>query len=254
MTRVRRTGPIAVALLVAAALSGCTSAAATSATSSTATISTAHWPTAGLYSTGKDATELSVPSGARTLHVDFSCTSGLYAVSPAIGMDTRSGMCGGAQAFDFDVAKAPAGSKLRVDFTVPDDTRFVAGLRFSPRPFSPDPTTRRQCAALSSVTEAYSNADQAVDHGDATAAQWVDRTAAAKGDLAKLAAAAKAGPSAGLLGPVIRQLNSWLSGPGDHPGGFVHAPLGDFTAAQSLAGQICSANGTPITVHASYGG
>jgi hypothetical protein len=169
-------------------------------------------------------------------------------------MDTRSGMCGGAQSFDFDVAAAAPGTKLRIDITTPDDTRFVADLRFSPQPFSPDPTTRRQCASLSSITEGYSNADQAVDRGDATAAQWVNKTATAKGDLAKLAATAKAGTNAGLLGPVIQQLNAWLSGGGDHPGGLSHAPLGDFTAAESLAGQICEANGTPIVVHSSYGG
>jgi hypothetical protein len=49
-------------------------------------------------------------------------------------------------------------------------------------------------------------------------------------------------------------VNAWLSGAGDHPGGYIHAPLGDFTAAESLAGQICEANGTPITVHGAYGG
>src|SRR4051812_8986787 len=173
MTKVRWAAPIVVAALLTTALVGCTSAGGPKSTRSTPTVVTAQWPTAGLYSTGPDATELTVPQGARTLHVDFSCTYGLYSVSPAIGMDIRSGMCGGAQAFDFDVSTASPGSKLRIDVTTPADTRFVADLHFSPRPFSPDPTTRRQCASLSSITEAYSNADQAVDHGDATAAQWV---------------------------------------------------------------------------------
>lgn len=254
MALVRWVTSISVVALMTAALVGCTTVGGSTPPTATATVSTAQWPSAELYSTGRDASELTVPRGARTLHVDFSCTYGLYAVSPAIGMDTRSGMCGGSQSFDFDVAKAAPGTRLRVDLTVPADTRFVADLHFSPHPFSPNPTTRGQCASLSSITEAYSNADQAVDHGDATAAQWADKTATAKRDLAKLAAVAKAGPSAGLLGPVVQELNAWLAGAGDHPGGFVHAPLGDFTAADSLAGQICAANGTPITVNSSYGG
>ena len=249
-----RIAHLAVVALMAAGLVGCTTVSGSTSPTASATVSTVKWPSAELYSTGRDASELTVPRGAGTLHVDFSCTYGLYAVSPAIGMDTRSGMCGGSQSFDFDVTKAAPGTRLRVDITVPADSRFVADLRFSPHPFSPEPTTRRQCAALSSITEAYSNADQAVDHGDATALQWADKTATAKHDLAKLAAAAKANPSAGLLGPVVQELNAWLAGAGDHPGGFVHAPLGDFTAADSLAGQICEGNGTPITVNSSYGG
>ncbi|MEN2742108.1 hypothetical protein ABCS02_30365 [Microbacterium sp. X-17] len=46
----------------------------------------------------------------------------------------------------------------------------------------------------------------------------------------------------------------WLAGAGDHPGGTLHAPPGDYTAAVSLVGQICEANGTGIVIHSKYGG
>jgi len=255
MTRSLRVGLAAAALLVMAGLTACTGGNAPERSAApTPTIATAHWSTAGLYSTGRDATTVTMPRGARTLHVDFSCTSGLYEVAPAMGMDSRSGMCGGAQSFDFDVAKTAPGTRIEVDFLVPADTRFVANIRFSPEAFAPDPVTRTQCASLSSITEAYQNADEAVDHGDATTAQWMQKTATAEADLTELAAKDKSGPSTGLLGPVIQQLAAWLTGPGNHPGGLMHAPLGDFTAAHALAAQICSANGTPITIRSSYGG
>lgn len=250
----RWTTTVAVAAIAAAALSGCT-AAGSASTSTPTPVSTADWPTAQLYHEGPATAELVVPTGAKSLHVDFSCTGGLYTVSPATGIDSRSGMCGGAQSFDFDVTAVAPGTHLRVDISVPADSRLTADLRYSTRTFAPDRTTRTQCAALSSITEAYTNADAGHDAGDVTDAQWSEQTAKAKTDLTALAATARAHPEkAGLLGPVIPQLAEWLTGNGDHPGGFAHAPLGDFTAADALVGQIYSANGTPIVVNAKYGG
>lgn len=262
MTRIRRARPaipgaLAVAaVLLTGALTACTAAAPAHTATPTGAVSTADWPTARLYHTGRTDIELVMPSGARTLHVDFSCTAGLYAVAPAVGgIDTRSGSCGGAQAFDFDLGTTAAGSRVRVDFSVPNDTRFVAALRFSLRPFTPDAATKQQCSALAQITEAFWNADQAVEHGDLTDAGWAEKTDPAKAKLTALSdAAQRDGAAAGLLGPVIPQLASWLTGDGDHPGGMLHAPLGDFTAADALAGQICSANGTPMAIHSSYGG
>jgi hypothetical protein len=54
----------------------------------------------------------------------------------------------------------------------------------------------------------------------------------------------------GTFSPLV----NWMTGDGDHPGGYRNAPLGDFTAARALIGQICSANGTPIVVRMKYGG
>lgn len=245
---------IVAAGLAGVALSGCTAASGASSPTPTAA-STSGWPTAQLYHEGPTTATLTLPSGARSLHVDFSCTSGLYAVSPATGIDSRSGMCGGAQSFDFDVTAVAPGTRLRVDITVPTDTRLTADVRYSPRPFTPDRTTKAQCAALSSITEAYTNADQGHAAGDVTDAEWVQQTAKAKAQLADLAATAHSHPeTAGLLGPALPPLADWLDGAGDHPGGFIGAPRGDFTAADSLVGQICAANGTPIVVHAKYGG
>ena len=250
----RWTTTIAVAAISTAALSGCTAAGGAS-TSTPTPVSTADWPTAQLYHEGPATADLVLPAGAKSLHVDFSCTDGLYTISPATGVDSRSGACGGAQSFDFDVTAVTPGTHLRIDVRVPADSRLTADLRFSPRPFAPDRTTTTQCAALSSITEAYTNADAGHDAGDVTDAQWSEQTAQAKSDLSALAATAQAHPKkAGLLGPVVPQLADWLTGDGDHPGGFAHAPLGDFTAADALVGQICSANGTPIVVHAKYGG
>lgn len=256
MSRLRAFTALAAAVLTAAALAGCTAAAPARTPKPTASVSTAGWPTGRLFHVGRSTVELEMPSGARTLHVAFSCTSGLYSVSPALGSgDSRSGMCGGAQSFDFDLGTTAPGTRVSVDLTVPDDTRFVATLSFSPRAFVPDPATRKQCAELSTITEAFWNADQAHEHGDLTDAGWTQKTADAKAQLTALSdAAGRDADAAGLLGPVIPQLAAWLTGAGDHPGGLLHAPLGDFTAADSLAGQICESNGTPVVVHSAYGG
>lgn len=242
--------------LASVALTACTTAATAHTPTPAASVSTADWPTARLFHVGRATMELEMPTGARSLRVDFSCTAGLYAVAPALGgIDTRSGTCGGAQTFDFDLGHTYPGTRVRVDLTVPDDSRFAATLAFSPRPFVPDQATKKQCAELSTITEAFWNADQAHEHGDLTDAGWAQKTADAKTRLATLSESTQRdGASAGLLGPVIPQLAAWLTGDGDHPGGLLHAPLGDFTAADSLAGQICESNGTPIIVNSSYGG
>lgn len=257
MSRLRLLSALAAsAVLVTVALTACTAAAPARTPAPTAPVSTADWPTARLFHVGRSTVELEMPTGARSLHVDFSCTAGLYAVAPALGgMDTRSGTCGGAQSFDFDLGHTYPGTRVRVDLTVPDDARFAAALSFSPRAFVPDQATKKQCAELSAITEAFWNADQAHDHGDLTDAGWAQKTGDAKARLAALSEAAqREGAAAGLLGPVIPQLAAWLTGDGDRPGGLEHAPLGDFTAADSLAGQICESNGTPIAVNSAYGG
>lgn len=218
-------------------------------------VSTDDWPTAQVSHTGRQETTLAVPAGAKSLHVDFACTNGLYEISPQISVDTRSGMCGGAQSFDFDISSEHAGSQLRLDFVVPDDTRFVATTHFSANKFMPDKATKSGCASLSKIIEAYWNADEGYDHKDVTDAQWMTATADAKAQLAALASTTRNQPaSSGLLGQVVPALATWLTGAGDHPGGMLHAPGGDFTAANGLAGQICSANGTGIAIHSKYGG
>lgn len=235
------------------ALAGCT--ASGSAATPTATVSSTDWPTTQLYKTGRASTTLVVPSGAKSLHIDFSCTYGLYSVSPHLGIDTRGGMCGGAQTFDFDLGTMHSGASLGVDFVVPDGTRFAATAQFSTRSFRPDPATEIQCAALSKITEAYWNADEGYDHKDVSDAQWIQDTADAKASLTALASKAQEKPAdSGLLGQVIPQLAAWLTADGYHPGAVLHAPLGDFTAANSLVGQICSANGTPLVINSKYGG
>lgn len=243
----------AAGLLAVAALTGCT--AATAPTPTPTPVSTADWPTAELYHTGRATQTLALPAGARSLRVDFSCTYGLFTVAPGTGVDSRSGMCGGAESLAFDVGSVAPGSRLGVDIVVPDDTRFTATLRFSPDRFVPDPATKKQCATLATIVEAYSNSDQGHDRGDVSDAQWAEQTAKAAADLTALARADQSSAAkAGLLGPVIPQIAGWLTGDGDHPGGFIHAPAGDFGAANQLAGQICSANGTPMEIHARYGG
>ncbi|MEY9951838.1 hypothetical protein [Leifsonia sp. EB34] len=252
-TRARLIAVGIATLLMAAATAGCTSAPP--AHSASPTISTAGWPTAQLSHTGRTSPTLIVPTGARSLHLDFTCTYGLYSVGPSAAMDRRQGTCGGVQSFDFDVHAVAPGTRLAVDLVVPDDTRLAATLNFSTAPFVPDRVTAKQCAALSAIQEAYWNADQGHDHGDVSDEQWTQLTATAKTEIASLAAQAKARPSsAGLLGTVVPPIADWLTGAGDHPGGVVHAPLGDFTAAEALAGQICTANGTSMVIHSKYGG
>jgi hypothetical protein len=240
-------------ILVGAILAGCTGPRP--GTSTSLTTSTAGWPTAQIYHTGRLTSKLTVPTGARSLHLDFSCTYGLYTVGPDTGIDHRTGTCGGAQTFDFDTSRVATGTRLIIDLVVPDQTRLAATLKFSTSAFTPDAVTAKQCAALSKIQEAYWNADQGHEHGDVSDAQWTKLTAAAKTDVANLAAhARKDPPTAGLLGTITPSLADWLTGAGDHPGGVLHAPPGDFAAAESLAGQICTANGTSIVIHSKYDG
>lgn len=242
-----------MALLAGASLAGCSGARP--APSPTPTADTAGWPTAQLFHTGRTSATLTVPRGARSLHIDFSCDYGLYAVGPDTSVQHRNGSCGGAQSFDFDVHTVAEGTRLTVELVVPDTARLAATLSYSTRPFTPDAATAKQCAALSAIEEAYWNADQGHERGDVTDAQWTQQTAEARADLLALAARAQQSPAAaGLLGTVIPQLAGWLAGAGDHPGGTLHAPPGDYTAAVSLAGQICDANGTGVVIHSKYGG
>ncbi|MCI0156276.1 hypothetical protein KNO15_06150 [Leifsonia shinshuensis] len=246
---------LAVTGLAVAGLAGCTGASNAHTPSPTVSVSTADWPTAQVYQEGRATEALVLPSGARTLHVDFTCTYGLYSVSVETGIDTRAGSCGGAQSFDFDVSKLAPGTRVAVDLVVPDGTRLAATLRFSAHRFAPDPATKRQCAALAPIIEAYFNADQGFDHGDVDVAQWTQKTVTAKADLTALAARATAdGAGSGLLGTVLPRLADWLTGAGDHPGGILHAAPGDFAAANDLASQICNANGTPMVIRSDYGG
>ncbi len=241
--------------LAVAGLTGCTGVSNAHTPSPTPSVSTADWPTAQVYQEGRATETLPLPSGARSLHVDFTCTYGLYSVSVDVGMNTRSGSCGGAQSFDFDVSTATPGTRVDVDLVVPDGTRLAAALRFSTHRFAPDPATKRQCAALAPIVEAYFNADQGYDHGDVDEAQWTQKTVTAKADLTALAARATAnGAASGLLGTVVPTLADWLAGAGEHPGGLLHAAQGDFTAANELASQICDANGTPMVIRSDYGG
>lgn len=248
---------LAVAGLAVAGLAGCTGVSSAHTPSPTPSVSTADWPTAQVYREGRTTETLPLPGGARTLHVDFTCTYGLYSVSVDVGMNTRSGSCGGAQSFDFDVSTATPGTRIDVDLVVPDGTRLAAALRFSTHRFAPDPATKRQCAALAPIVEAYFNADQGYDHGDVDEAQWTQKTVTAKADLTALAARATSnGAASGLLGTVLPTLADWLTGAGDHPGGLLPPPppQGDFTAANDLASQICDANGTPMVIRSDYGG
>jgi hypothetical protein len=117
------TATTVLAFTAAIALAGCTGASAPGHTPTATTISTATRPTTQLFHTGRATASLEVPAGGKSLHVDFSCTAGLYEIAPATGMDNRSGMCGGAQTFDFDVTAVHTGTRLLVDYVVPDDTR-----------------------------------------------------------------------------------------------------------------------------------
>lgn len=239
-------------MLVGAALAGCTASPPGHPVSPT--ISTAAWPTAQIYHTGRSSLMLTVPAGARSLQLDFSCSSGLYSVGPEVDLP-RDGMCGGAQRFDFDIHSVARDTRLTIDLVVPDATQLAATMNFSTSAFTPDPVTSQECAALSTIQDTYLNADQGHDHGDVSDLQWSQLTASAKTDVATLAAQTKKNPSStGLLGTVIPSLAEWLTGTGDHPGGVMHAPPGDFTVAETLAGQICSSNGTSIVIHSKYGG
>jgi len=247
------------ALAAAAALSSltaCTASAPAAPHSATPTpVSTADWPTASVFKEGRASTSLVLPSGAKSLHVDFACTAGLYEVSPANGtVDARHGTCGGSQSFDFDVSRVSPGSRVGVDLVIPDDSRLTASVRFSPKPVARDAATAKSCAALSGILSAYFDSDQAVDHGDLTTDGWRTETAAARADLTALASAEDGPGPNGPLHPVIPQLASWLTGEGDHPGAVLHAVPGDFAAADQLAGQVCEGNGTPIEISSSYGG
>ncbi|MEY9850648.1 hypothetical protein ABH923_000326 [Leifsonia sp. EB41] len=118
-------------MLVGAALAGCTASQPGHPVSPT--ISTAAWPTAQIYHTGRTSLMLTVPAGARSLQLDFSCTSGLYSIGPEVDLP-RDGMCGGAQTFDFDIHRIATDTRLTIDLVVPDTTRLAATMNSSTEP------------------------------------------------------------------------------------------------------------------------
>jgi len=221
----------------------------------TSPVSTADWPVAASATAGPAEIEVHKPAGARSLHVDFSCLGGgVFDVAVNQGMDAYGGSCGGMQNFVFSTADFDDGASVRINVQVHDDVHFVLRGTFSREKFAPDAALKRQCAALGPISSIYANAEAGYERKAIDDTQWAADVSKANRSLVAFDASARKQTPSGMIAQLTPALVDWMTGDGDHPGGYRNAPLGDFTAARALIAQICSANGTPIVVRMKYGG
>jgi hypothetical protein len=249
-----------LALAAAAALIGVVTMTACTATEhdphpTASSVSTADWPVAASAAVGPTEIEVHKPNGARSLQVDFSCLGGgVFVVAINLDGDEYSGSCGGMQHFAFSTTGYDEGASVRINVQVHDDTHFVLRGTFSAEKFVPNAALKRQCETLGKVESVYANADAGYERKAIDDAQWAADVSKANRSLVAFDRSARKQTPSGMIAQLTPALVDWMTGDGDHPGGYRNAPLGDFTAARALIGQICSANGTPIVIHMKYGG
>ncbi|WP_308466818.1 hypothetical protein [Rathayibacter soli] len=232
----------AVVLLLA--ITGCTSAAP--APTVTPTVNASAWPTITMAGTGQVDKTTAIPAGAKSLRVEFVCSSGLFDVS--MNSDTsRSGSCGGTRSW---LLPLPPYDNVGLTVSVPTDTRYALSATFSTDKFVPDRVIAAECKTLSGIYTAFRGTEDGYAHSDVTAAQWTATVTKTVAELKKLAASAS-----GIIGAELPAVVTWYTRDGLGPGDVLtSAGPGSYSVATELISQVCSDNGSVITIQAHHGG
>lgn len=189
-----------------------------------------------------------IPSGARSLVLDFECTGGdSFSVelgdSMMLGQAPLTGSCDGVQELAWPV---PGGTGSTLYVTIPEQVDWVASPRFSTAEFAVDAALAGECEAFSEVYSAFVNADVGYTHYDAfDAAEWATRVDEASAELGTLAEGSQT-----TLGDAFAQLRLIVSDPGRTVGEAL-------TGTEDPIGRIhhsCATNHTPVITMAEFGG
>ena len=198
-----------------------------------------------LSGSGPQSTTLTVPEGAESLHVRLACTSGGFYISSVNTdlVDARAGYCGGMTTVIVPIATGPT---MEVTVTVDEVEYLVAELQFSSRPVHVDAAVAEDCEALGVFSSLYQDAEVGFDEGLIDRAAW-------RSAIDDAAAALEGMTPTPMIEPQSDALLEWISAV-EEPGFWLTDPSWAARAADILAGQVCTDNGTTITVLRQYGG
>jgi hypothetical protein len=241
-----------VGLIIAAvSLAGCSPSPAAQPSASVAPVDSADWPVVEL--TGTAATEewITVPEGATSLRVQFACVGAYFTISTNNSglAEDRGGGCQGTRSYLLPV---PEQDQMMLSIWVADESHFALTGEFSTEVFTPDPEVAAQCQQLSDFMSRYLNADQGFSRGEVTAAEWRTEMAGAVDMVTELEKTAT-----GLIGLEVPALVEGISAPAVVPGYFLGEVEREPTAmdaAGTIVSDVCSDNGSGITIMAEYGG
>jgi hypothetical protein len=202
----------------------------------------------GVGPTDTEGEDLSIPTGARSVTVQFSCGSGWYAVNLSnatlIADVTLNGACGERHDLVWPITNTTV-PKLIV--FVSDGVQWQATPTFSTAAFVYDAAVTSDCKAFAPVLGALMDADVGYTHYHAIdATEWTSEVTSAAQDLHTLTASSHS---------TVHDALVTLFGIISSPQRTVGAVLSDTTNApiQQIT-QACNANQTPIVTTAKYGG
>ncbi len=234
----RRFGVLAAGV-AAVLLSGCTAAQAPQA----APPPTLPEPVT-ISGSGTQTSRLTIPDGAESLRVRLACTVGDFQITANTDLlNDRRGRCGGMTTV---VIPLPTTAWMEVTVTVDPAESLVGTLEFSDRPLDVDPETAKDCAALGRFYGLFQDAEVAYQDGA------IDRAAWRAGIDDALAALEETTPSP-MIEPQVAVLSEWI-GAVEEPGFWMRDTTAAVGAAHSLAGQVCTDNGSTIGIPRQYGG
>jgi hypothetical protein len=192
---------------------------------------------------GTQTTRLTIPDGAHSLRVSVACTAGDFRISSANTdlTDDRHGRCGLMTTVVVPLAE---GSWMDVTVAVDPAESMVGELEFSAEPIRVDPEVAEDCAALGIFYGLYQDAEVGFDSG------LIDRTAW-RVAIDDAAAALEGMTPTPMIEPQSDVLLDWISRV-ESPGFWLTDTRP--AAADSLAGQVCTGNGTTIRILRQYGG
>ncbi len=194
---------------------------------------------------GTQTTRLTVPDGAQSLRVQLACTSGDFHISANTDLaNDRHGRCGGMTTV---VVPLAASDWMEVIVSVEQGESLVGTLEFSDRPVDVDAGVAEDCEALGVFYGLFEDAEVGFQEGLIDRAAWRVALDDAKATLDAMT------PTP-MIEPQAVALSDWI-GAVEEPGFWISetrpAAVG---AADSLAGQVCTDNGSTIRVLRQYGG
>jgi hypothetical protein len=240
---------MACLLGVGLALTACTASPPNAgSTQSAESVNTADWPAVELKGVGPVEKMIDVPAGAASFRVSFVCVGGNFGLSfNGAKQSDRRGGCQGTRTYLFPASES---TKMQLYISVPLDSHFALTGEFTTDVFNPDSLITDACTQLSEYMSVYLNADKGYLQGDVSAEDWRVQMDKAAGILTELQDTAT-----GLIALQLPALVEGISSPVVVPGYFneQRSPT-EMDAAGTIVGDVCSDNGSGLTIMAAYGG
>lgn len=243
-----------VGALVAASvvLAGCAGQAmGAPASTATPTVSATPSPAgiSGTGPTGFPGVDFPLEAGARSVSVEFACSSGAYSVelsdSMMLGQAPVSGECAaGTATLTWPITERTTET---LSVTVAEGVDWTAVPTFSDESFATDATIAADCEQFGPIYSAFMNADQGYTfYGELDADHWAARVDEASAELGSLAGSAQSE-----LRESFERLVPLVSARADQVGQVMHPDLDGPLSAINAA---CNANQTPLIVQGEFGG